>query len=209
MADVMFVKQSDLNDAASAFFSAEDTILPELWQECDTDERSDLAETANGSALIIGQDMPASRFQLLVQRGYVSEHRGSAKICCRAIERYAQSHGAEATSLRRLFGSAENFSKNLCALVELRQGQISIGNPDIQAQLVNAIRALDKSPKTALQQIRGIVDDLFEMIWNVELPDRKIPQQWTEQWRDAGNDRPPFGKVPAEGGPRRPVVLKR
>ncbi len=194
--DGVAISREQVNQMAGAYFASDETILPSLWKQCDADEQGDLHEIAQGKILVLNQHVPQNRFQALAYKGYVVEQKGSLKMRCRAMENYAKAHGADATGLRRLFGSAEDYEKNLRGLLELRLSQIQIADSDLRGQLVNAIQFLDSSPPTTLRQIRGIVDDAFNMIWASEIPDRKIPVMWVERWRYSGFDNPPTGRVP-------------
>lgn len=200
--DGVVISREHLNQVADAYFASDETILPSLWKECDADEQGDLHEIAQGEVLALNQHVPQLRYQSLTRKGYVVEQKGSLKPCCRAMEYYAKLHGSDATGMRRLFGSAKDYEKNLRGLLELRLSQIQITNHDLRTQLTNAIQFLDSSPTTTIRQIRGIVDDAFNMIWTSEIPDRKIPDKWIERWRYSGVNNPPVGPVPSDGAVR-------
>ena len=196
------ISLNQINQIAEKYFTEDVTILPSLWNKCDTDEQSDLHDLANGEVLKIDQTISKAQAQSLMQKGYVKEQKGNLKMSCRAMGIFAKTYGADATGLKRLFGSADEYQKNLRGLLELRLNQIPIGDADLHAQIANAIQLLDTSPPTAIRQIRGIVDDLFQMIWKIEIPTGKIPVVWVQRWRaSGGNDNCPSGNVP-EGGKR-------
>src|SRR5262249_44126724 len=145
-------------------------ILPSLWKACDTDEQGDLHEIAQGKQLAVNQHVPLPRYHVLERKGYVEMQKGFLKMRCRAMEDYAKAHGDEATGLRRLFGSAEDYEKNLRGVLDLRLSQIRIMNSDLKAQITNAIQSIDSSPATALLLMRGIVGEAFNLIWDAEIP---------------------------------------
>ncbi|MBS1789703.1 MAG: ATP-binding protein [Acidobacteria bacterium] len=194
--DGVVISREQVNQVADVYFASDETILPSLWKECDADEQGDLHEIAQGKILTLNQHVPQLRYQSLTRKGYVVEQKGSLKPYCRAMENYAKLHGSDATGMRRLFGSAEDYEKNLRGLLELRLSQIQITDNDLRLRITNAIQFLDSSPSITLQQIRGIVDDAFNMIWASEIPDRKIPEKWSEIWLYSGYDNPPAGRIP-------------
>lgn len=197
--DGAVISPGQVNEVAEAYFADDETILPSLWKDCDTDEQGDLHEIAQGKQLAVNQHIPQQRYQALERKGYVEERKGFLKMRCRAMENYAKTHGTDATGLRRLFGSAEDYEKNLRGVLDLRLSQIQIMNDDLKAQITNAIQSLDISPATAIRQIRGVVDDAFTLIWDAEMPGRRIPDKWVQVWRYGGIDDPPNGRVPLDG----------
>src|SRR5882672_2160263 len=202
MEDEAVVSPGQVNEMADAYFADDETILPSLWKACDTDEQGDLHEIAQEKQLAVNRHVPLPRYQALERKGYVEERKGFVKMRCRAMENYAKAHGDDATGLRRLFGSVEDYEKNLRGVLELRLSQIQIMHSDIKAQITNAIQSIDSSPATAIRQIRGVVDDAFTLIWDAEIPDRRIPDKWVQIWRYGGIDDPPNGRVPVDGSVR-------
>jgi hypothetical protein len=194
------ISNMHINEIAGAFFAGDETLLPALWADCDLDERSDLARLASGDSLRIKDDVPQPRAQALQQRGYVRVENNQISFNCRAIENYARQHGSDATALRRLFGIQEEYEKNLVGLLELRSGRLNLSAGDLNNQLTIAIQNVASSPATSIRQVRGLVDDIFEMIWDAELPDRRIPAEWSDAWNENGWGL--RGDIPTEGGAR-------
>src|SRR4051794_7611292 len=104
-------------------------------------------------------------------------------VCsCRFMKQYAEEHGARSTGLRKLFGSPEDFDTNVKGFLELRFGHLDSVDEDISEYVKLAIQSLDK-PYLVLLPIRGLVNRAFQLIWDSELPDGKIPEEWTESWK--------------------------
>jgi len=198
------VTNEQVNSVATVLLGDASDYLDELWSDCTEEERGDLAELAQGRALK-ANDLPQQRSRMLMQRGFIREKGGSLICSCRFMEHYAREHGARSTELRRLFGDSKSFDANIKGLLGLRFGQLDRVDEEMIDFIRLAIQSIDK-PHFVLMPIRGLVNRAFKLIWDSELPGGRIPEEWTESWKNPdkegnrGEFDPPKGVVPSQGG---------
>src|SRR5262245_45128207 len=74
------------------------------------------------------------------------------------------------------------------------------------ARIVRQIALALSRGESPAGQMRGLVNRTFALIWDSELPDRRIPQEWVNGWKQPDRDgnrpeqNPPEGTVPTQGG---------
>ena len=199
------ITRNDLLEAISRVTSNEGKdILKALWKDCDEDERADFGDLIGGK-IVNAFDIPGDRRDSLSQRGFISIDGNKVSVRSRAVEQYAKDHDTNASGLRRMFGSREAFDANIQALLQLRLSSLRGADPKICTFVRLAIQELDQ-PDVVLNQVRAAVERALDMWLVLEFPDRKIPVDWADGWRDKdrdGNDpeyRPPTGSVPTRRG---------
>lgn len=52
------------------------------------------------------------------------------------------------------------------------------------------IEDIPDDPEMCLSNIRGIIDKALDLIWSAELPGQKIPSDWFDVWKRAGERGP-------------------
>jgi hypothetical protein len=67
------------------------------------------------------------------------------------------------------------------------------GDQTLHDSVSVAVANLDKA-HVVLNQVRGFVNRALLMVWDAEVPDRKIPPAWTLKWQDGSPD-PPAGTI--------------
>lgn len=80
-------------------------ILSELWEDCSTDIRSDLAALAKGELSI--KDISEDRQKLLESQGFEKISKNKIKVSCRIFQRYTDGQAEGVTYIQRLFSSPE------------------------------------------------------------------------------------------------------
>jgi hypothetical protein len=179
--------------------------LLKLWDDCTTQEKGILAAMAANREFRLGREYKQFEVKELIQRGYVKEERGSLTSNCRAIHNFAEQHGADSTALYRLFGRPDSYEQNIRNLLELRFLQIERADEQMRDCIRIALQNLH-TPHAVIIQIREFVNRAFTLIWEKELPDRRIPMEWTRGWKSPDTDgnrpelNPPEGRVPTSGG---------
>ena len=122
---------------------------------------------------------------------------------CRFMQRYAKGQAPALADLNRVFGTVSGFETHVSSLLELRLAQVP--RPAVAEDLCrfigNAIREVTRRPQDALIWVRSISESALTLIWDAELPDRMIPEEWLEEWKWQGdysddND----GKLPSKPG---------
>ena len=120
---------------------------------------------------------------------------------CRFMQRYAEAQAPALADLNRVFGTVSGFETHVSSLLELRLAQVP--RPAVAEDLCrfigNAIRDITRRPQDALTWVRSISESALTLIWDAELPDRMIREEWLEEWKwqgDYSNDND--GKLPYE-----------
>ena len=94
------------------------------------------------------------------------------------MKRYAADRKEGVTSLRRLFGDAEGFERNIRDLLELRLDQVAGADPELLRRARKAVRDLHP-PNDSIKWARSVAERALDLIWNAELPeDRSLPDKW-------------------------------
>jgi hypothetical protein len=182
------------------------SIMDDLWEDCDAEEQGVVGYLAEGRSLDAAS-VPRECLSKLKQRGFIQQS-GQALSVCRPVVEYVNTYRPQATDLRRLFGTIDDYKNNIASVIELRSAQLQ-DTPGVDEQLRehlrSAVQKLDK-PYLIVNEIRGLVNRAFTVIWDRELPDRRIPADWTAGWKmeDREGNRPEFnppeGNVPGAGG---------
>jgi hypothetical protein len=204
--DGAVVSNGDVTSLVDDFVDRVRSTLDDLWEDCDAEEQGITADMAEGRSLRVG-DVSRDTLLKLKQRGFVSQEKADLRVC-RSVAQYVTVYKPQATDLRRSFGSTEDFQKNIRGVLELRTSQLQ-GAQGVDDQLIeyvrSAVQKLEK-PYLVVNEIRGLVNRAFAVIWDRELPDRRIPPDWTAGWKmeDREGNRPEFnppeGRIPNSGG---------
>jgi hypothetical protein len=92
----------------------------------------------------------------------------------------------DATALGRLFGAKDAYEANLRGVFERRISQLDGLDHTLRKYLVDGVEDLPNYPDVFLTHVRGFVDAIFELIWQAEIPDRRIPPAWLDAWKHNG-----------------------
>lgn len=197
------LSKQDVDDVAKATFEERRGLLEALWDGCDMEIRSDLAELA-------GRDVPRSeisdgRRRDLELRGFARSSGNKLRSSCRLMAQYARQQADEVNNLQRLFGSAERFEVNIRSLLELRLSQITAVDSRLLGFVKNAVRELHPDPTQSTTWARSIAERALDLIWKAELPpDRSLP----DEWKFVGIEFDERGKLPRRRG-RQCGILRR
>lgn len=203
ISDDQEVGPDNVNSLATNLRDDLQDIIEELWSDCSEDERGDVAALANGH-IIKSDQVPRTRLATLKQRGFVKESGSYLKPACRFVESFAKDHGAKSTSLRWLFGTLDDYNRNVKGLLELRLSHLNDVDNDLLGYLQLAVDNID-NPPLVVGQIRGIVNRALSLIWKADMPGGLIPREWTILWKgfDSENNppvrNPPEGAIPTSG----------
>jgi hypothetical protein len=120
---------------------------------------------------------------MLIERGFVSPVANKLHRPCRLLLRYIDDQPNEGNALVRLFGTAEAYQKNLKGVLERRIGQLNGIDPKLKHYLERGAADLPDHPDMFLSNIRGFVNEAFELIWKAELSEKRIPSDWMAIWK--------------------------
>jgi hypothetical protein len=192
------ISKEQVDGVANKVFEEYQIILDELWDGCSVEVQSDLIE-------LIEKDLPLSqipnpRCEILQECGYAYTSSRQIKASCRLMQKYARRQGSQVTDLRRLFGTLNEYGRNVRSLLELRLAQIPNGDKDLQRLIGRTIADLHPEPTDAVMSFRPIADKAIDLILNAEVPNRKIPQNWIEQWQRDNEQLVKDGNLPHKRG---------
>jgi hypothetical protein len=198
------LQPQQVNQYAEELFSQWPDYLSELWDECSAQERGILSELTAGKEFRPGRGYKQADVRGLIQRGYVQEDKVGLKSSCRAMHNFAGQYGADSTALYRLFGRSESYEQNIRSFLELRFLQIERADEQMRDCIRIALQN-QHTPHAVIIQIRELINRAFTLIWEKELPDRRIPLAWTLGWKNQDTDgnpperNPPEGRIPTSG----------
>jgi hypothetical protein len=204
---VEYVEEEECTSAsisAAAMRSKEsvETTLDRLWREL-SETAKELQRAVIEEKQIATAKWPNRDVELLVERGFVV--RQGADRLHRPNKLLAQFLlGADTAdgSLRRLFGTENDYLLNARAALELRLGQLASLDTSLGRSIERGLHDLPDYPENCIQNVRNIVDRALELIWSVEIPDRKIPEEWFNYWKKTGERSPEHwnGQFPTKRG---------
>jgi hypothetical protein len=178
----------------------EQDALREVWEDCSEEEHT-LAARACQQQLSLTDTPNQALVASLVDRGILRLDGRRLLIASRVLENFmAQGAGGRSDLLAALFGTNEGYSANAKGLLQLRFASIPPdADEDLLAYLRNAIEN-SENPNVLIRMIRALMERSFQMIWNRSIPDRRIPADWTAEWKQPDRDgnyvnNPPEGQV--------------
>jgi hypothetical protein len=177
----------------------EQDALREIWEDCSEEQRTlvarvqqqQVAETEPGNQALVTS---------LTERGMIRIDGRRILIASRAMEDFvAKGAGGRSNVLASLFGTSEGFIANAKGLLQLRFAGLPPADEDLLAYLQNAIEN-SVNPNVLIRMIRALVERSFQMIWDRSIPDRRIPMDWSAEWKQPDRDGntinyPPEGAV--------------
>jgi len=160
-----------------------------LWLDC--------SSTCQDLFLIVRDQGPVSRagignadIEALHERGFAQHVGNRLQRASRLVCLYLDGQGTTGTSLARLFGTTEGYQHHLVGVLERRTAQLEGLDASLRRFLERAARDLPEDPKIFMTNVRGIVDQVFELIWKAELPQsRRLPSNWMDVWKRNGERR--------------------
>ena len=193
------LSKPDVDRAAETMIDERTAFLKALWDDCDHELRSDLGALTGGD--MAPSELSAGRRRGLEDRGFGRVSGNRMRGSCRFMQRYAEAQAPALADLNRVFGTVSGFETHVSSLLELRLAQVP--RPAVAEDLCrfigNAIRDITRRPQDALTWVRSISESALTLIWDAELPDRMIREEWLEEWKwqgDYSNDND--GKLPYE-----------
>lgn len=175
------VSPATMLDACHRVFPTIYDRLDALWSDC-LPSAQDLLRRALDEGAIARTGLAVSDVDMLAERGFVHVSANKLGRPCRLLERYLGEQPHEGSALVRLFGTDDGYRKNLKEVLERRIGQIPGIDLTLKHYLERGTGDLPGHPDVFLTNIRGIVDRAFELIWEAELAERRVPSGWISSW---------------------------
>jgi hypothetical protein len=183
--DQTTVSKEHVDRAAQAVLKDRGELLCDIWEDCGEAIKQHVIDLA------INGEMPAAKFsdsahREMLDRGFV-EHgsQGRIRLGSRLLEQFAQAEESSVSTLRQLFASSDDYARTMPAALELRLLQLNGTDPMLRLLVQRALRELSSPDGSgppgalALMHLRNIEDRAFELIWDVEMPDKPaLPDEW-------------------------------
>jgi len=156
--------------------------LDALWEDCTSSSR-DLFRLVNDQSSVPRAEVPGSDADVLLERGFIQLSGNKLQRPNRLLARLLSELPNDATAMARLFGSADAYEANMRGVLEHRIAQLGGLDPKLSRYLTRGVEDLPDDPSAFLTHIRGYVDRVFDLIWQAELPDRRIRSDWLDIWK--------------------------
>lgn len=166
----------------SAFLTVRDQ-LGTLWDDCPP-SCHDLMRRVLDEVSVARTGIAAIDAETLIERGFVHTAANRLQRPSRLIGKYLEEQPHEGNALVRLFGTADAYEKNLKGVLERRLAQLSGIDSTLKRYLQRGTEDLPDHPDVFISNVRGIVNQAFELIWKAETPDKRIPSEWMSVWRN-------------------------
>jgi len=179
------ISKQQVDGVAEAMIEERRDLLAALWEDCPIELQTHLADLAKGDVSL--SEVPDRQRRDLELRGLAHASGNKLRSSCRLMARYAKHQAEGVADLRRLFGDAKRFEANIRSLLELRLTQVRGADPKLRGYVERAIRDLQPEPVNSAVWARSIAERALDLIWEAELPpDRRIPEEWVEEWKQSG-----------------------
>lgn len=159
--------------------------LDALWTDCPPSSQ-DLLRRVLDEDSVGRTGIAAVDAEILIERGFVHTAANKLQRPSRLLGRYLEEQPHEGNALIRLFGTADAYQKNLKGVLKRRLEQISGVDSSLKRYIDRGTEDLPDHPDVFLSNVRGIVNQAFELIWKVEVPDKRIPSEWMAVWKRNG-----------------------
>lgn len=171
-----------MRDGCDRAYAVARDRLDALWEDCTTSSR-DLFRLVNEQSSVPRADVPAADADVLLERGFVQLSGNKLQRPNRLLARLLSELPNDATAMARLFGTTPAYEANMRGALERRIAQLDGLDSKLSRYLTRGVEDLPDDPGALLTHIRGFVDRIFDLIWQAELPDRRIPSGWMDIWK--------------------------
>lgn len=177
------VSAESLLSACDAAYSALQDKIDALWEDCPPTSQDLFRQVREQGQIPRASVLPADA-DVLLERGFVYQTKNRLQRPSRLVERYLDDHRPnEGSAMARLFGVPDAYQKNMRGVLERRIMQINGVDASLQRYLQRGIEDLPEHPELFLANVRGIVNQAFELIWRAEITDKRIPSGWMSIWK--------------------------
>jgi hypothetical protein len=180
--DAGVVSPEAMRGACESAFPALRDKVDALWTDC-SPTCQDLLRRVQEETSVTRTGIAASDADTLIERGFVQSRSNKLQRPSRLLGRYLEEQPHEGNTLVRLFGTPDAYDKNLKGVLERRIGMLTGIDPTLKRYLERGTQDLPSHPNVFLTNVRGIVNQAFELIWKAEIPDKRIPSEWMAIWK--------------------------
>lgn len=201
------VNSETMKAACDSAFPTLHDLLDTLWEDCPS-SCQDLMQRVLDEDTVARTGIPVNDTETLIERGFVHATASKLQRPSRLLGRYLAEQPNEGNALVRLFGTADVYCKNLKGVLERRLGQLDGIDSMLKRYLERGAGDLPDHPDVFLSNVRGIVNQVFELIWKAEMPDRRIPPGWMSIWKQNGERKVGEWETTFPQGGQRIALLK-
>lgn len=176
------VSPESMKAACDTAFSTVRDQLGTLWDDCPP-SCHDLMRRVLDEGSVAKTGIAAIDAETLIERGFVQMAANRLQRPSRLVGKYLEEQPHEGNAVVRLFGTAEAYEKNLKGVLERRLGQLRSIDPTLKRYLERGTEDLPDHPDVFLSNVRGIVNQAFELIWKAETPNKQVPSEWMSIWK--------------------------
>ncbi len=162
--------------------------LDALWEDCSASSR-DLFRLVNEQSSVPRADFSIVDADILIERGFVQLTNNKLQRPNRLLIRLLSETPNDATAMVRLFGTAASYEANMRGVLERRIQQLQGVDQGLVRYMARGVEDLPGDPSAFLTNIRGFVNRVFDLIWQVEVPDKRIPSGWMDVWKRNGEQK--------------------
>jgi hypothetical protein len=119
----------------------------------------------------------------LIERGFVQSSGNKLQRPCRLLTHVLEGKSNEGNALVRLFSTEDGYHKHFKGVMQRRIEHLTDIDPILKQYLHRSAEDLPDYPNNFLSNVRGIVNQCFELIWQAELGVKRIPSEWMSIWK--------------------------
>jgi hypothetical protein len=176
------VSPEAMRAACDSAYSTLRDELDTLWIDC-APSCHDLMRRVLEEGFVAKTGIKVADAETLTERGFVQSVANKLQRPSRLLVRYIGEQPDEESALVRLFGHADTYRKNFKGVLERRIVQLNGIDSTLKRYLERGAEDLPDHPEVFLSNVRGIVNQAFELIWRGELADKRIPSKWMSIWK--------------------------
>jgi len=156
--------------------------LETLWGEC-APSSQDLLRRVLEEQTVARAGIANADAEALIERGFVHQVGNKLLRPSRLLAKFLEERPNEGNALIRLFGEAKAYQQHFKGVMERRIAHLSGLDPTLKRYLERGAEDLPAHPEVFLSNVRGIVNQAFELIWKAELGGKQIPSGWMATWK--------------------------
>jgi hypothetical protein len=182
------VTNANVQEAIESSYEFVEYYIDDLWHDC-SPQTQDLIRLI-ADRLNVQKVTPDEKLSI-VEKGFARATANNLANPSRLLQRYLVSRVDEGSSLQRLFGNITTYEENFNGVIAKRISQLPVLDEELARYLLRSVEDLPKFPGACLTSIRGIIDKVFDLIWNAEFGEKKVPVELFDVWtynRERGID---------------------
>jgi hypothetical protein len=157
--------------------------IESMWNDCSSSSRDLLLRVQEEKSVARGSGIVNADAEALIERGFVAQTGNKLLRPNRLLSRFLEDQPNEGNALARLFGTKEGYDKHLKEVLLRRVAQVDGLDSTLKHFLERAAGDLPEHPGVFFTNVRGMVDQVFELICNAELERKAIPSEWMAIWK--------------------------